>query len=125
MTPWAAFLRPAKKGAQFVAIDTEFHGASAPIGRSSASCRWAGPEEAVAIDALAEGIDLKPLLALMSDAQTLKVFPRRPARDLEIFLPAFGRGAAPRLRHAGGGDGVRLFGDSVSYETLVKRLAGG
>src|SRR3977135_589320 len=110
-----------QKGAQFVAIDTEFMRERTywPI---LCVVQVAGPDEAVAIDALAEGIDLKPLLALMSDAQTLKVF-HAAGQDLEIFFqlsdevphPVFDTQVAAM---------VCGFGDSVSYETLVKRLAG-
>src|SRR5258708_3394227 len=110
-----------QKGAQFVAIDTEFMRERTywPI---LCVVQVAGPEEAVAIDALAEGIDLKPLLALMSDAQTLKVS-HAARQDLEIFFqlsdevphPVFDTQVAAM---------VCGFGDSVSYETLVKRLAG-
>jgi ribonuclease D len=110
-----------QKGAQFVAIDTEFMRERTywPI---LCVVQVAGPEEAVAIDALAEGIDLKPLLALMSDPQTLKVF-HAARQDLEIFFqlssevphPIFDTQVAAM---------VCGFGDAVSYETLVKRLAG-
>src|SRR3981081_4313809 len=110
-----------QKGAQFVAIDTEFMRERTywPI---LCVVQVAGPEEAVAIDALAEGIDLKPLLALMSDAQTLKVF-HAARQDLEIFFQLSGQVPHPvfdtQVAAMVGG-----FGDSVSYETLVKRLAG-
>ena len=110
-----------QKGAQFVAIDTEFMRERTfwPI---LCVVQVAGPEEAVAIDALAEGIDLKPLLALMADPQILKVF-HAARQDLEIFFqlsdlvphPIFDTQVAAM---------VCGFGDAVSYETLVKRLAG-
>src|ERR1700758_1197436 len=44
----------------------------------------ASPEEAVVIDALAEGIDLKPFFALMADEQVLKVF-HAARQDIEII----------------------------------------
>src|SRR6266542_3857118 len=73
-----------QKGAQFVAVDTEFMRERTywPI---LCVVQVAGPEEAVAIDALAEGIDLAPLLALISDPATLKVF-HAARQDLEIFF---------------------------------------
>src|SRR5258706_16287800 len=96
-----------QKGAQFVAIDTEFmrEGTYWPI---LCVVQVAGPEEAVAIDALAEGIDLKPLLALMSDAQPLKVF-HAARQDLEIFFLLSGQGPDPIFDTpiAGMGGGVR------------------
>jgi ribonuclease D len=110
-----------QKGAQFVAIDTEFMRERTywPI---LCVVQVAGPEEAVAIDALAEGIDLKPLLALMSDAQTLKVF-HAARQDLEIFFQLSGEVPHPVFDTQVAAM-VCGFGDSVSYETLVKRLAG-
>jgi Ribonuclease D len=43
----------------------------------------AGPEEAAAIDTLAPGLDLEPLLALMADPKVLKVF-HAARQDVEI-----------------------------------------
>src|SRR6266702_2052118 len=78
-----------QKGAQFVAVDTEFMRERTywPI---LCVVRVAGPDGAVAIDALAEGIDLKPLLALMADAEILKVF-HAARQDLEIFFQLSGQ----------------------------------
>jgi ribonuclease D len=116
-----------QKGAGFVAVDTEFMRERTywPI---LCLVQVAGPDEAVAIDALAPGIELAPLLALIADPTILKVF-HAARQDLEIFF---------QLSAAGGSGGqvphpvfdtqvaamVCGFGDSVSYETLVKRLAG-
>src|SRR5438045_5118447 len=110
-----------QKGAQFAAIDTEFMRERTywPI---LCVVQVAGPEEAVAIDALAEGIDLEPLLALMSDPATLKVF-HAARQDLEIFFPLAGDGPHPVFDTQVAAM-VCGFGDAVSYETLVKRLAG-
>ncbi len=110
-----------QRGAGFVAVDTEFMRERTywPI---LCLVQVAGPEEAVAIDALAPGIDLAPLLALMADAAVLKVF-HAARQDLEIFFqlsrqvphPVFDTQVAAM---------VCGFGDSASYETLVRRLAG-
>src|SRR5437763_3203834 len=110
-----------QNGAQFVAIDTEFMRERTywPI---LCVVQVAGPEEAVAIDALAEGIDLKPLLALMSDPQPLKVF-HAARQDLEIFFQLSGEVPHP-IFDTQVAAMVCGFGDAVSYETLVKRLAG-
>ena len=109
------------KGAQFVTIDTEFMRERTfwPI---LCVVQVAGPEEAVAIDALAEGIDLAPLLALMSDPATLKVF-HAARQDLEIFFHLSGDVPHPVFDTQVAAM-VCGFGDAVSYETLVKRLAG-
>src|SRR5580704_9857372 len=73
-----------QKGAEFVAIDTEFMRERTywPI---LCLVQVAGPDEAVAIDALAPGIDLAPLLELMADPATLKLF-HAARQDLEIFF---------------------------------------
>src|SRR5438045_8241414 len=109
-----------QNGAQFVAIDTEFMRERTywPI---LCVVQVAGPEEAVAIDALAEGIDLKPLLALMADARTLKVF-HAARQDLEIFFQLSGEVPHP-IFDTQVAAMVCGFGDAASYETLVKRLA--
>jgi ribonuclease D len=110
-----------QKGAQFVAVDTEFMRERTywPI---LCVVQVAGPDEAVAIDALAEGIDLAPLLALMSDPATLKVF-HAARQDLEIFFHLSGDVPHPVFDTQVAAM-VCGFGDAVSYETLVKRLAG-
>ena len=110
-----------QKGAQFVAVDTEFMRERTywPI---LCVVQVAGPDEAVAIDALAEGIDLAPLLALISDPATLKVF-HAARQDLEIFFHLSGDVPHPVFDTQVAAM-VCGFGDAVSYETLVKRLAG-
>src|SRR5881398_1724513 len=110
-----------QKGAEFVTIDTEFMRERTfwPI---LCVVQVAGPGEAIAIDALAEDIDLKPLLALMSDPNTLKVF-HAARQDLEIFFQLSGEVPHP-IFDTQVAAMVCGFGDAVSYETLVKRLAG-
>src|SRR5438477_5842396 len=110
-----------QKGAEFVTIDTEFMRERTywPI---LCVVQVAGPGEAIAIDALAEDIDLKPLLALVSDPQTLKVF-HAARQDLEIFFQLSGEVPHP-IFDTQVAAMVCGFGDAVSYETLVKRLAG-
>ncbi len=110
-----------QQGAEFITVDTEFMRERTywPI---LCLVQVAGPEEAAAIDALAPGIDLAPLLALMNDAAILKVF-HAARQDLEIFFhlsdavphPLFDTQVAAM---------VCGFGDSASYETLVRKLAG-
>src|SRR5256884_4303561 len=110
-----------QKGAEFVTIDTEFMRERTywPI---LCVVQVAGPGEAIAIDALAEGIDLKPLLALMSEPNALKVF-HAARQDLEIFFQLSGEVPHP-IFDTQVAAMVCGFGDAVSYETLVKRLAG-
>lgn len=110
-----------QKDAEFVAIDTEFMRERTywPI---LCLVQVAGPDEAAAIDALAPGIDLAPLLELMADPAVLKLF-HAARQDLEIFFHL--SGAVPRpLFDTQVAAMVCGFGDSVSYETLVRKLAG-
>jgi ribonuclease D len=108
-------------GAGFIAVDTEFMRERTywPI---LCLVQIAGPDEAAAIDALAPGIDLKPLIALMNDASLLKVF-HAARQDLEIFCQLSGEVPHPVFDTQIAAM-VCGFGDSVSYETLVRRLAG-
>ncbi len=108
--------------ADFVAVDTEFMRERTywPI---LCVVQVAGPEEAVAIDALTPGLDLAPLLALMADPAVLKVF-HAARQDLEIFFQLSGGQVPHPVFDTQIAAMVCGFGDSVSYETLVRRLAG-
>src|SRR5262244_35925 len=107
-------------GASFVAVDTEFMRERTywPI---LCLVQVAGPEEAAAIDALASGIDLTPLLALMADESILKVF-HAARQDVEIFFNLSGAVPSP-LFDTQIAAMVCGFGDAASYETLVGKLA--
>jgi ribonuclease D len=109
-----------QKGADFLAVDTEFVRERTywPI---LCLVQVAGPQEAAAIDALAPGIDLAPLLALMADATILKVF-HAARQDIEIFFNLTGSVPTP-LFDTQIAAMVCGFGDAVSYETLVSKLA--
>lgn len=80
-----------------------------------------GPEQAVAVDPLAEGIDLAPLFALMSDTKILKVF-HAARQDVEIFVNLTGRVPAP-LFDTQVAAMVCGYGEAASYETLASALA--
>jgi ribonuclease D len=109
-----------QKGAGFVTVDTEFMRERTywPI---LCLVQVAGPEEAAAIDALAPGIDLSPLLGLMADPEILKVF-HAARQDIEIFFNLSGAVPAP-LFDTQIAAMVCGFGDAASYETLVAKLA--
>ncbi|MGD9615203.1 MAG: ribonuclease D [Alphaproteobacteria bacterium] len=110
-----------QKSAQFIAVDTEFMRERTywPI---LCLAQVAGPEEAVAVDSLAPGLDLAPLLELMADPAILKVF-HAARQDLEIFHQLSGKVPHPVFDTQIAAM-VCGFGDAVSYETLVRRLAG-
>src|SRR5207244_5344728 len=107
-------------GASFVAVDTEFMRERTywPI---LCLVQIAGPAEAVAVDALAPGIELAPLLELMADRSILKVF-HAARQDIEIFFNLSGTVPAP-LFDTQIAAMVCGFGDAASYETLVAKLA--
>ncbi|MGB9644986.1 MAG: ribonuclease D, partial [Stellaceae bacterium] len=109
-----------QKDASFVAVDTEFMRERTywPI---LCLVQVAGPQEAAAIDALAPEIDLTPLLALMANPGTLKVF-HASRQDIEIFFNLSGAVPAP-LFDTQIAAMVCGFGDAASYETLVAKLA--
>src|SRR5713226_287775 len=111
-----------QRNVAFVAVDTEFMRERTywPI---LCVVQVAGPDEAVAIDALAPGIELTPLLALMADPKILKVF-HAARQDLEIFFQLSGGQVPHPVFDTQVAAMVCGFGDSASYETLVKRLAG-
>jgi ribonuclease D len=105
----------------FVTIDTEFLRETTyyPL---LCVAQLASSDEAVVIDALAPGIDLKPFFDLMGDHKVLKVF-HAARQDIEIVWHRAGliphpifdtQVAAMVLGH----------GDSISYDQLVQRITG-
>jgi ribonuclease D len=105
----------------FVTVDTEFLRETTyyPL---LCVAQIASTEEAVAVDALAPGIDLKPFFQLMANQRVLKVF-HAARQDIEIVWHRAGiipqpifdtQVAAMVLGH----------GDSISYDQLVQRVAG-
>jgi ribonuclease D len=110
-----------QKSAEFVAVDTEFMRERTywPI---LCLVQVAGPEESIAIDPLAPGLDLASLLDLMADPAVTKVF-HAARQDLEIFFQLSGKVPHPVFDTQIAAM-VCGFGDAVSYETLVRRLAG-
>jgi len=84
--------------------------------------QMASADEAVAIDALAEGIDLSPFFALMADPRVTKVF-HAARQDIEIIWhranilpdPVFDTQVAAM---------VLGYGDSIAYDQLVEKITG-
>ncbi len=106
-------------GASFVTVDTEFMREKTYWPRLCL-VQVAGPGEARVIDALAPGIDLESLFALLADTSQLKVF-HAARQDLEIFYHLAGRLPAPVFDTQVAAM-VCGFGDSVGYETLIAKL---
>ncbi|MFL5336152.1 MAG: ribonuclease D [Geminicoccaceae bacterium] len=104
----------------FVAIDTEFM-RDRTYYPKLCLVQVAGENEAVAIDPLAPGLDLAPLLGVLADEAVLKVM-HAARQDLEIF---FHLGRLPRpFFDTQVAAMVCGFGEEVAYDTLVGKLAG-
>ena len=106
--------------AEFITVDTEFLRDKTYWPRLCL-IQIGGPDEEAAIDSLAEGIDLTPLLDLMRKPDLLKVF-HAARQDFEIFYRLMGELPSPVFDTQISAM-VCGFGDSVGYETLVSQLA--
>jgi len=106
-------------GSSFITVDTEFMREKTfwPV---LCLVQVAGPDEAMAIDALAPGIDLAPLFELLNDTSILKVF-HAARQDLEIFHHMMGKVPEPVFDTQVAAM-VCGFGDSVGYQTLISKL---
>ena len=107
--------------ASFVTVDTEFireHTYRAQL----CLVQLAGPERALCVDPLAEGLDLAPLLSLMANKRVLKVF-HAARQDIEIFYTMTGVVPEP-LFDTQIAAMVCGFGDAISYENLVRTFEG-
>jgi ribonuclease D len=105
----------------FVTVDTEFLRETTyyPL---LCVAQLASPDEAVVVDALAPGIDLGPLFALMTDENVIKVF-HAARQDIEIVW-----NMAKKIPHPIFDSQVAAmvlgYGDSISYDALVARITG-
>ena len=108
-------------GFPFVAIDTEFV-RETTYWPQLCLVQLASPEEAWAIDPLADGIDLAPLFDLLDDDGTLKVF-HSARQDLEIFFHLTGRVPRP-IFDTQVAAMVCGYGESAGYQRLVRSLTG-
>ncbi len=105
----------------FVTVDTEFLRETTyyPL---LCVAQMASPEEAVVVDALATGLDLSPLFALMATESVTKVF-HAARQDIEIVW-----NMAKTIPHPIVDTQVAAmvlgYGDSISYDQLVQRITG-
>jgi ribonuclease D len=106
--------------AEFVTVDTEFM-RERTYWPKLCLVQVGGAEEAVAIDPLAEGIDLKPLFHLMQNPAVTKVF-HAARQDVEIFFNLTGKVPMPMFDTQVAAM-VCGFGEAASYETLAASLA--
>ena len=110
----------AHRDAEFITVDTEFM-RERTYWPKLCLVQLGGPEQAVAVDPLAEGISLEPLFDLLADPKILKVF-HAARQDVEIFVNLTGKVPTP-LFDSQVVASVCGHGDSVSYETLAATLA--
>ncbi len=108
-------------GAEFLTVDTEFIRETTFWPRLCL-IQVAGPDEAVLIDALADGIDLAPFFDLMRDTRVMKVF-HAARQDVEIVVHLGGFVPAPMFDTQVAAM-VCGFGDSISYDQLVQKVTG-
>jgi ribonuclease D len=105
----------------FVTVDTEFQRETTYYPKLCIA-QIASSDEAVVVDALAEGIDLTPLYDLMADEKVIKVF-HAARQDIEICWHAAQIIPTP-LVDTQVAAMVLGYGDSISYEQLVQRITG-
>lgn len=104
----------------FITVDTEFI-REKTYWPQLCLIQMASVDEAACIDPLAREIDLSPVFRLMQDTAVTKVF-HAARQDAEIFYHLTGRVPTP-LFDTQVAAMVCGFGESVSYQTLVSRLA--
>ena len=103
----------------FIAVDTEFM-RERTFWPKLCVVQLASEDEAVAVDALADGLDLGPIFDLMANPKVVKVF-HAARQDVEIFwnlaklvpMPLFDTQVAAM---------VCGFGDQISYADLVHTI---
>ncbi|MBR2815738.1 MAG: ribonuclease D [Reyranella sp.] len=115
----AAFCKPLAD-TEFITVDTEFM-RERTYWPKLCLAQVAGPEDAAAIDALAEGIDLAPLDELMANPKVLKVF-HAARQDIEIFHLRLSKVPSP-LFDTQVAAMVCGHGEAASYESLATKLA--
>ncbi len=106
---------------QFITVDTEFIRERTYFPQLCL-LQVATSKEAVAIDPLAEGIDLTPLYDAFANEKLVKVF-HAASQDIEIFVHDSGRVPYP-LYDTQIAAMVCGYGESISYENLVRDLVG-
>ena len=104
----------------FVTVDTEFM-RETTYWPDLCLIQIAGAEINGLIDPMAEGLDLKPFFALMNNEKVLKVF-HAARQDVEIMVHLAGTVPHP-IFDTQIAAMVCGFGDQVSYEAIVRKLA--
>ncbi|MBL4864370.1 MAG: ribonuclease D [Rhodobiaceae bacterium] len=108
--------------ASYITVDTEFMRDST-FWPKLCLIQVAGPHDELIIDPLAKGIDLASFYELMLNRSVIKVF-HAARQDIEIFYHE-ARAIPDPLFDSQVAAMVCGFGESVGYETLVRKLANG
>ena len=108
------------RGEPFVTVDTEFMRDRTYYAKLCL-VQLGGSARAAAVDPLADGISLEPLLELFADPTVLKVF-HAARQDVEIFVHMTGRAPQP-LFDTQIAAMVCGYGEEVAYDTLVAQIA--
>ena len=116
----AAFCDRAAKF-DFVTVDTEFL-RETTYWPKLCLLQAATSDEAVLIDPLAPGLDLSPFFALLANDKVTKVF-HAARQDIEIFVKLTGK-VPVNIFDTQIAASVCGFGDSVSYDNLVRAVTG-
>jgi len=105
----------------FVTVDTEFL-RETTYWPKLCLLQAATPEEAILVDPLADGLSLQPFFDLLASSKIVKVF-HAARQDIEIFVKL--SGAVPKnVFDTQIAASVCGFGDSVSYDNLVRSVTG-
>lgn len=116
----AAFCKRAAKF-DFVTVDTEFL-RETTYWPKLCLLQAATPEEAILVDPLADGLSLQPFFDLLANQKIVKVF-HAARQDIEIFVKL--SGSVPNnVFDTQIAASVCGFGDSVSYDNLVRSVTG-
>jgi ribonuclease D len=105
----------------FVTVDTEFL-RETTYWPKLCLLQVATSDEAVLIDPLAPGFDLSPFFTLLANPKVTKVF-HAARQDIEIFVKLTGK-VPESIFDTQIAASVAGFGDSVSYDNLVRAVVG-
>ena len=105
----------------FVTVDTEFL-RETTYWPKLCLLQAATPDEAILVDPLADGLSLQPFFDLLANRKVVKVF-HAARQDIEIFVKL--SGVVPQnIFDTQVAASVCGFGDSVSYDNLVRSVTG-
>jgi ribonuclease D len=106
---------------EFVTVDTEFL-RETTYWPKLCLLQAATPDEAILVDPLADGLSLVPFFELLANKKIVKVF-HAARQDIEIFVKL--AGVVPQnIFDTQIAASVCGFGDSVSYDNLVRAVTG-